>query len=79
MANKGGPRKAAYDRAFNARPEEKKKRAQRNAARARMMDAGRVSKGDGMDVDHKMPIRRGGGNGVSNLRVVGKRVNRGWR
>lgn len=77
--NKGGPAKAAYDKAYNARPEQKLKRAQRNAARADMMDAGRVSKGDGKDVDHKVPLKRGGSNGKSNLAVKSPTENRGWR
>lgn len=64
---------------YHAKPEQKKNRAQRNAARDEMERAGRVAKGDGMDVDHKKPIRAGGGNGKANLRVVTPKVNRGWR
>lgn len=79
MANKGGPRKAAYDKAYNARPEQVKKRMERNRARAKLMKEGVVKKGDGKDVDHKVPLDRGGTNARSNLRVTSKTQNRGWR
>ena len=79
MANKGGPKKAAYDKAYGARPEQKEARAQRNAARREAEREGKVHKGDGKDVDHKTPIRKGGTNADSNTRVVDKEDNRGWR
>jgi hypothetical protein len=40
-------------RAYNSRPEQKRRRAERNASRAKMERAGKVRKGDGKDVDHK--------------------------
>lgn len=40
-------------RSYHARPEQKKRRAARNTARNRMKAAGKVRKGDGMDVDHR--------------------------
>ena len=79
MANKGGPKKAQYDKEYNARPEQKEARAQRNAARREAEREGKVHKGDGKDVDHKTPIRKGGTNADSNTRVVDKEDNRGWR
>jgi len=66
-------------RAYHSKPEQKKNRAQRNAARRELMAAGQVRKGDGKDVDHKKPIRSGGSNARSNLRVTPKSKNRGWR
>ena len=66
------------DRGYNATPEMVKKRGMNNAARAEMAKAGRVKKGDGMDVDHITPLRSGGGNAKSNLRVISKSRNRGW-
>ena len=66
------------DRGYNARPDIIKKRDQRNAARAKMAKAGLVHKGDGKDVDHIKPVRSGGTNAKSNLRVVDKSVNRAW-
>jgi 5-methylcytosine-specific restriction endonuclease McrA len=64
---------------YHSRPEQKKNRAQRNAARREMEEKGLVRKGDGKDVDHKKPIDRGGSNDGSNLRVLSKSKNRGYR
>ena len=66
-------------RTYHAKPEQKKNRAQRNAARRELIKAGQVHKGDGKDVDHKKPIRSGGSNARSNLRVTSVSKNRGWR
>ena len=77
--NKGGPTKAAYDKAYNARPEQVKKREMRNQARAEMARDGKVHKGDGKDVDHKKMLDGNGTNAKSNLRAVSKEKNRGWR
>jgi hypothetical protein len=77
--NKGGPTKAAYDKAYNARPEQVKKREMRNQARAELMRDGKVKKGDGKDVDHKKMLDGNGTNAKSNLRVVDQTTNRGWR
>jgi hypothetical protein len=38
---------------YNSKPEQKKRRAQRNAARRKLITAGKVRKGDGKDVAHK--------------------------
>jgi hypothetical protein len=43
-----------------------------------MIKAGRVKKGDGMDVDHKKPLSKGGSTGASNLRVKPKSANRSF-
>lgn len=77
--NKGGPKKAAYDKAYNARPEQVDNREKRNAARAALMREGKVKKGDGKDVDHKKMLDGNGTNAKGNLRVVDKETNRGWR
>jgi hypothetical protein len=57
---------------YHASPTQKKRRAQRNAARRKMERAGRVSKGDGKDVHHK----NGMSNHSSNLAVLPRSVNR---
>jgi hypothetical protein len=67
------------DRGYNATPENVKKRTLRNQARAKLAKAGLVSKGDGKDVDHIKPVRSGGGNSRSNLRVMPQSKNRAWR
>ena len=64
---------------YNAKPEMVKKRAMNNAARRQLEKEGRVRKGDGKDVDHKKPLRSGGTNARSNLRVLPKSENRAWR
>ena len=66
-------------REYHSRPEQKHNRALRNAARREMEDRGLVHKGDGKDVDHKKPLDRGGSNALSNLRVLPKSKNRGYR
>jgi len=50
------PNTAARKRAqakYNAKPEQKKRRAMRNKARREMIAAGKAKKGDGKDVHHK--------------------------
>jgi len=70
--------KAEY-KAYHSKPEQKKNRAARNTARAKMAAAGKVSKGDGKDVDHKKPLSKGGSNGSNNLRVVSASKNRSYK
>lgn len=64
-----------YDN-YHSTEEQKKNRAKRNAARRKMERAGKVSKGDGKDVDHKSGIKAG--NGKGNLRVRSKSANRSF-
>lgn len=71
MPTKG--RQAAQKR-YNAKPEQKKRRAARNTARRRMIASGRAKKGDGKDVDHKDGNPRN--NSKSNLRMRSKKANR---
>ncbi len=63
---------------YQGTEEQKKNRAQRNAARREMERKGVVAKGDGKDVDHKRPIVKGGGNGNGNLRAVPASANRSF-
>lgn len=62
-----------------ASEKEKKNRAKRNTARRQAEAAGKVSKGDGKDIDHKRPLSKGGGNGKSNRRVVSASTNRSFK
>ena len=64
-----------YD-SYHSKPEEKKRRAKRNAARRTAAKAGKVSKGDGKDIDHKRPLSKGGTNAKSNTRVRSRSANR---
>lgn len=77
--SKSTPQKLKYQKEYNARPEEVKKRVMNNAARREAMEEGRVKKGDGKDVAHKKALDNGGGNGKSNLKVEDRSSNRGWR
>ena len=63
-----------YDE-YHAKPEQKKRRASRNSSRAEAMKDGRVSKGDGKEVDHVNAPRTGSLDGVKT-RVVSKTENR---
>lgn len=65
--------------AYNARPENVKKRVANNAARREAIRDGKARVGDGKDVDHKVPLDKGGTNAKSNLRVASRTDNRGWR
>lgn len=78
MSNARGPKRAAYQKEFNARPEEIKKRAQRNAAR-REYEKKHGDLPSTVDVDHKRMMKDGGGNSAGNLRAVDAEKNRGWR
>lgn len=66
-----------YDK-YHASPEQKKNRAKRNAARAKLMKAGKVKKGDGMDVAHVKAFDKGGSN-KDGLRVEPKAKNRSFK
>ncbi len=74
-------RKRDYEREYlyHATPEQKRKRAMRNAARRRMeRELGKEAL-KGKDVDHIKPLRSGGSNARSNLRVTSVSYNRGAR
>jgi hypothetical protein len=64
---------------YQGTEEQKKNRAKRNAARNKLMKAGRVRKGDGKDVDHSKPLSKGGANTTSNLRVKARSNNRSFK
>ena len=65
-------------RKYNGTDAQKKRRAQRNAARRKMEKAGKVRKGDGKDVDHKNKGKTKGklSNSKKNLRVKSRSSNR---
>jgi len=60
---------------YQGKPEQIRRRAQRNAARAAAEKKGLVRKGDGKEVDHIGANRKGKLNN-SKVRVVSKKVNR---
>lgn len=76
---KSTPAKLAYQRTYNAQPENVAKRVLNNAARREAIAEGKVKKGDGKDVDHVKPLDKGGKNTPSNTRVKDASTNRAWR
>ena len=77
MAKAGTAARRRAQAKYNSKPEQKKRRAARNAARAKMIKAGKARKGDGKDIDHKDGNPRN--NSRSNLRVRSKSSNRSLR
>ena len=73
-----GKRDYKKQQAYDGKPAVVKDRAKRNKARRDMMAEGKVSKGDGKDVDHKNPLSKGGSTSRSNLRVTSKSANRSF-
>ena len=69
--------RSEYDN-YHSSPEQKKKRAMRNAARRKAEKLGTVSKGDGKDVHHIKPLAKGGKNTPGNTRAVPKSQNRSF-
>jgi hypothetical protein len=51
---------SSYDKAYQAKPEQVKKRVTRNADRQKALKEGRVKKGDGKDVHHVNGAANGG-------------------
>jgi len=78
MASNQSKAKQKYDKAYNSRPDQVKKRTMRNQARAEY----EKKHGDlpaNVDVDHKKMLDHGGTNAEGNLRARSQTENRGWR
>lgn len=75
--NKPRPYKKEYEQ-YHSKPEQKKNRAARNSARAKLIKEGKVSKGDGKDVAHVRAVDKGG-SAKDGLRVESKSTNRSFR
>lgn len=61
---------------YNAKPEQKKRRAARNAARRKLIKLGKVRKGDGKDVAHADNNPKN--NSLMNLLVQSPSRNRSF-
>lgn len=70
----GASADSVRQRKYNSSPEQKKRRAERNASRAKMVQAGKAKKGDGKDVDHKN--HKTSDKSTKNLQVISKSKNR---
>lgn len=66
-----------HGKTYQSRPEQRKNRAKRNAARAAMKKKRGAAAVKGKDVGHKRPLSKGGSNKMSNLRIQSKKSNRG--
>lgn len=77
MSNGKRDYRKQYDN-YDGQPAAKKARAKRNAARSMMEQSGKVSKGDGKEVNHKKPLSKGGSNARSNLNVTSRAKNRSF-
>lgn len=76
---KSSKAKLEYMAEYQKKPENVEKRVDRNRARRHAIAEGKAKVGDGKDVDHKVPLRKGGSDKESNTRVVDASTNRGWR
>lgn len=72
--SKSGRVYSDYDREYQARPEQKKKRAARNAARRMMIKKHGKAALKNKDVDHSDGNPRN--NSKSNLKIMGRSENR---
>jgi 5-methylcytosine-specific restriction endonuclease McrA len=84
--HKGKPRREAlvardykreYQR-YQGTPEQIKKRSLRNKAR-RLYEKEHGNLPSSVDVDHKTPIAKGGGNSKANLRARARSANRSFK
>ena len=57
---------------YHSKPEQRRNRSERNKAR-RIMG---LKVGDSREVDHIKPMKRGGGNNLSNLKITSRSYNR---
>lgn len=73
---KNPAKRTKQQRKYDASPAVKKRRAARNKSRREAERDGRVSKGDGKDLDHKKKLSEGGSSAKSNTRVRSRSANR---
>ncbi len=60
---------------YKSKPDQIAKRVARNKARREAIRDGRVAKGDGKEVDHIIPLSKGGSNTKANTRIRTKSQN----
>jgi hypothetical protein len=63
---------------YNSKPEQRKNRSERTIARNAANADGRMSPHDGKDLDHIVPLSKGGSNNKSNTRVATQAANRSF-
>ena len=67
---KSSKQKLAYQAEYQKRPENVEKRVDSNRVRRQALAAGIVKKGDGTEIDHKVPLDKGGSDAKGNTRVT---------
>ena len=70
--------KLAYQAERQKAPAEVAARVARNKARRHAIAAGKVKVGDNLQIDHIIPLNKGGSAKDSNTRVVSTAKNEGW-
>lgn len=65
----------AHDARYKRKASVKEKDREQHRLRYKMEKEGKVSKGDGKQIDHKKPRSKGGTDARSNLRIVSKSKN----
>ena len=63
---------------YNSKPEQRAARSERTVARNQANADGRTSKGDSTNLDHRVPLSKGGTSAKSNLRVVSESRNKSF-
>lgn len=76
---KSSKAKLEYMAEYQKKPENVEKRVDRNRARRHAIAAGKARVGDGTQVDHIVPLDKGGSDKDSNTRVVSRSKNEAWR
>ena len=69
--------KREYEK-YQGTPEQRAARSERTVARNKANADGTTHKGDGKDLDHRVPLSKGGTSAKSNLRAVPKSENRSF-
>jgi len=72
------PRNYKKEEKYEDSPEQVKNREVRNKARRDALKSGKVHKGDGKEVDHIIPLSKGGTNTLKNQRVKSASANRSF-
>jgi hypothetical protein len=71
--------KLAYQKAYNARPDQTALGVERRRERRHAIAEGKVAIGDGKDLAHKKAADNGGSTTKANLKVEDASTNRDWR
>ena len=69
------PRNYQKENEYKSTPKQIELRVKRNKARRQAIKDGRVVKGDNKEIDHIIPLSRGGSNDKANTRIRTKSQN----